>query len=130
MKIFNYSLFPFVFLAIIVLLPRCYYDSEEFLFPDTGTTCDTVSVTYSGSVKSILQNNCLSCHANSVATALGGNVRLEDYADVKLRADEGKLVGTISHAQGFVPMPQGVPRLDDCTIATVRIWVEQGAADN
>lgn len=117
-------------LVIIIVLPRCYYDSEEFLFPDTGATCDTVSVTFSQSVKPILRNNCLPCHANSVATALGGNVRLEDHADVKVKADEGKLVGTISHSPGFVPMPQGAPRLDDCTISTVRIWVEQGALDD
>jgi hypothetical protein len=117
-------------LVTILLLPRCYYDSEEFLFPDTGSTCDTVSVTFTQSVKPILQNNCLSCHANSVATALGGNVRLEDYADVKLRADDGKLVGTITHAQGFVPMPQGGPKINDCSIATVIIWVEEGAQNN
>jgi hypothetical protein len=120
----------FFALLIIILLPRCYYDSEEFLFPDTGTICDTANVTFSNSVSTILQNNCLSCHANTVATALGGNIRLEDYADVKVRADEGKLVGTISHAPGFVPMPQGAPRLDDCSIATVRIWVEQGTQNN
>lgn len=117
-------------MVIIALLPRCYYDSEEFLFPDTGKTCDTANVTFSQSVMPILQNYCLSCHANSVATALGGNNRLEDYADVKVKADDGKLVGTISHSPGFVPMPQGAPRLDDCTISTIRIWVEQGAAND
>lgn len=117
-------------LIIISFLPRCYYDSEEFLFPDTGTTCDTANVTFSQSVKPILQNNCLPCHANSVATALGGNIRLEDYADVKVKADDGKLVGTISHSPGFVPMPQGAPQLDDCTISSIRIWVELGAAND
>jgi hypothetical protein len=117
-------------LAIIAVLPRCYYDSEEFLFPDTNTSCDTAIVTFSGSVKPILQNNCLSCHANAVATALGGNVRLEDFNDIKLRADDGKLLGTISHAPGFVTMPQGAPKLDACTISTVRIWVELGAQND
>jgi mono/diheme cytochrome c family protein len=117
-------------LVSIIILNRCYYDSEEFLFPDTGSTCDTLSVTYSQSVVPIIQNNCISCHGNSVAAGLGGNVKLQDYADVKLRADDGKLVGTISHAQGYVTMPQGAPRLNDCTISTVRIWVEQGAQDN
>jgi len=117
-------------LLIIAMLPRCYYDSEEFLYPDTGAACDTVDVTFSQSLMPILQNNCLSCHANSVATALGGNIRLEDYSDVKLRADDGKLIGTISHGPGFVPMPQGAPKMSDCNIATVRIWVEAGAGNN
>lgn len=124
------AVISFCALLLVLLLNRCYYDSEEFLFPDTGGECDTVDVTYSASVKPILENNCLACHANNVSVALGGSVRLEDYADVKLRADEGKLVGTISHAQGFVPMPQGLPKLDDCLIETVRIWVEQGAENN
>lgn len=117
-------------LIMIILLPRCYFDSEESLFPDTSVTCDTFNVTYSGSVRPILQNNCLECHANNVSVALGGSVRLEEYADVKVRADDGKLVGVISHAPGFVPMPDGLPKLDDCSIAIVRKWVEDGAPNN
>ena len=119
-----------VFGAILITIHSCYYDSEEFLFPDTGSTCDTASVTFSLSVVPVLQNNCLTCHNNSAAVALGGNVKLQDYADVKLKADDGKLLGTVSHASGFVPMPQGAPKINDCSIDIIRIWVEEGAANN
>jgi len=114
----------------LLMNQACYYDSEEFLFPDIDDTCDTLNVTYAQSVVPILQNNCLTCHSNASSAGLGGNIRLEEYADVKLRADDGKLVGTISHAPGFVTMPQGLPKLDSCTIAIVRIWVQTGALNN
>jgi hypothetical protein len=116
--------------SALLFLHSCYYDSEEFLFPETGNTCDTTSVTYAQSVAPILRNNCLACHSNGSAAGLGGNVRLEDYADVKLKADEGKLLGVISHAPGFVPMPQGAPKLDDCSISVIRIWIEEGGQNN
>jgi hypothetical protein len=119
-----------VITASLVLMQGCYYDSEEYLFPDTGSTCDTVNVTYALSVVPILQDNCLSCHNNSVAVALGGNVKLQDYADVKLKADDGKLVGVISHAPGFVPMPQGAVKMNVCSISIIRLWVEGGAENN
>lgn len=108
----------------------CYFDSEEDLLPDSGSDCDTLNVTYAASVAVILDNNCLVCHDNTSATALGGNVKLENYADVKTVADNGKLLGTISHSPGFVTMPQGADKLDECTISTVRKWIEAGALNN
>jgi hypothetical protein len=112
------------------LAQGCYYNSEEFLFPEIGNNCDTTVVNYGQSVVPIIENNCLSCHSNTSATALGGNVRLEDYDDIKLRADDGKLLGTISHTPGFVPMPDGAPKLPDCNIDIIRLWIEAGALDN
>jgi hypothetical protein len=122
---------PLIFILIVsASLYGCYYDSEEYLFPDTGSNCDTTNVTYSGSVAAILDNNCLVCHNNASAAALGGNVRIEDYADVKIIAENGKLLGTINHSSGFVTMPQGADKLDACTISVVRIWIEAGAMNN
>jgi hypothetical protein len=119
----------FIVLAGIVLLQKCYYDSEEYLYPRTDSECDTANITYSGSVKPILQNNCYGCHSNSTSS-FGGNIRLEDYADVKIRADNGSLVGSITHSGGFSPMPKGAAKLQDCDIAVVQRWVEAGAPNN
>jgi hypothetical protein len=66
----------------------CYYDNEEYLYPQLNTVCDTVSVTYSVSVKSVLKQNCLSCHSNNTAASLGGNIKLENYANVKSRWEQ------------------------------------------
>jgi hypothetical protein len=114
----------------LLLLTGCYYDSKEYLFPVINTTCDTSSVTFSGSVQPILSDHCYACHSNSAASFFGSNIKLENYADVVIQADNGKLVGSISHQGGYFPMPKDAAMLDDCTIATVRIWVQSGSPDN
>jgi hypothetical protein len=123
----------FVIPALITVLTSvssCYYDSEEYLYPQTSNQCDTTQVTYALSVVPIIQNNCLSCHSNSTAANYGSNIKLEDYPDIKVQADAGTLLGTISHENGFTPMPFNSSKLDDCKITTIRIWVNAGAPNN
>jgi hypothetical protein len=122
-----------VFIASVLLMitvSRCYYDSEEFLFPQTSNQCDTTHVTFSNSVVPILQNSCLSCHANSVAASFGGNIKLENYADVKIQANNHKLLGSVAHENGYSPMPLGTSKLESCKIIIIRIWVNAGALNN
>jgi hypothetical protein len=45
-------------------------------------------------------------------------------------ADNGKLVGAITHAAGFLPMPQSAPKLSDCNINKIKDWVNRGALNN
>ncbi len=115
---------------ILVAVSACYYDSEEYLFPQSAGQCDTSNVTYTNSVVPILQNYCLACHSNANAPTLGGNYRLQDYADVKARADDQKLYGSIAQLTGYLPMPQNSSKLDDCKIATIKKWISAGAANN
>jgi hypothetical protein len=110
-------------LATAVLFTGCYYDVEEELYP---STCDTSSVTFA-SVNTILQANCLSCHNSSLSS---GNVNLDGHTQVKTYADNGKLMGTITHSSGFVPMPQGGNKLSDCEIATIQKWILNGTPNN
>ena len=63
--------------------------------------CDTTNVTYSVQVTSIM-NNCVSCHN---ASSPSGNIRLDNYTNVKTQVDNGKLIGSIEHKAGFSPMP-------------------------
>jgi hypothetical protein len=116
-------------ILIILLLSTCYYDSEEYLFPQVNNQCDTTSFTFSTDVKPILENNCYSCHSNSSAS-LGGGIKLEDYADVKVQASNGHLMGSIEHSSGFSPMPQGTAKLDDCKITIIRKWIDAGMLNN
>lgn len=121
--------FPMVIIIGFILIEGCYYDSEEYLYPQPGNQCDTVNVTFSLSVRPLLENYCYSCHSNSTSS-FGGNIRLEDYADVKARADNGSLLGSISHAGGFSPMPKGAAKLQVCQIAIVQKWIDAGAPNN
>jgi hypothetical protein len=115
---------------LLVIASSCYYDSEEFLYPQPGAVCDTTIVTYSQSVAPILTNYCLTCHSNTAAAAFGGNIRLESYSDVRSRADDHRLLGSIAHENGYSPMPLGTSKLDNCKISTIRIWINSGAQNN
>jgi hypothetical protein len=124
-----------IFLTAILLfslasgLQSCYYDTEEELYPaDPNAVCDTTNVTYSAAVKPILQQNCASCHSGGISAS--GGVDMEDFNQVQTVALNGKLVGTISHASGFKPMPQGGNKLPDCAIAKIKKWADSGAPNN
>jgi hypothetical protein len=108
----------------------CYYDSKEFLFPEINDGCDTINITFALSVAPVLDQYCLSCHGNSTAASYGSNIKLEDYTDVKAQADNGKLIGSISHESGYSPMPKGASKLDNCIITAIKQWIDAGAQNN
>ncbi|ACU63798.1 c-type cytochrome [Chitinophaga pinensis] len=92
-----------------------------------GNTCDTVNMKYAADVLPILQANCYSCHGNG---NVSGGVSLGSYASVKTQADNGNLVGTITHAAGYPAMPQGGAKLSDCNINKIKAWIARGAQNN
>jgi hypothetical protein len=120
-------IFPFITI-LILLLASCYYDNEEALYPSLNFSCDTTNVTYSGSVVTMLANNCLSCHSNVTAVAFGGNVALQNYADVVLKAD--RIAGSIKQLPTFKAMPKNGGKIKDCLITQFDIWVRKGKLNN
>ncbi len=88
--------------------------------------CDSTQYTYSIQIKAILDRACVGCHK---PTELNGDVNLSDYTHVKLTVDDGSLLGTIKHAVGYVPMPQGT-KLSQCEIRLVEKWIENGALND
>lgn len=110
---------------IIVSNSGCYYDKEEILYPQTA--CDTAVVTYSGSVVPVLLSNCISCHSGS---APSGGISLATYAAVKTQVDNGKLWGSVSHTSGFSPMPKNASKLNTCSLAKIKKWIDAGAPNN
>ncbi len=91
------------------------------------TDCDTTVFTYSGAIRSIIQQNCVGCHNSSFSNA---GVVLDSYQGVAAIANDGRLLGTISHSAGFIPMPFNAAKLPDCKIAQVRKWIEAGSLNN
>ena len=114
-----------IFIVGVMLFNGCYYDVEEDLYP--GAVCDTTNITYSLSVKPIINENCISCHSQAVQQ---GTVILETYADVLVYVNSGQLIGAITHAPGFAAMPQGAAKLDDCSILKIETWIGAGSPDN
>lgn len=117
--------YPFTLLTL--LLGSCSYDAEEELYPPNGA-CNTVNVTYSGTVSGLLGSyGCMSCHSGS---APEGNINLQGHTNVKAVATTGKLYGAINHAPGFHPMPEGAPKMASCDINKIKAWIDAGAPNN
>jgi hypothetical protein len=116
------------FVTILFIAGSCYYDSEEALYPTLSSSCDTVNVTFSGTITTILANNCLSCHSNAAAASAGGNIMLQDYADV--HAKTAAILGSIKHSGSYSPMPKNGGMIKPCSITQFDIWVNKGAQNN
>lgn len=95
---------------------------------DSQMPCDTSNVTYSNTIQPILENNCYTCHNADDASSIGGNIVLDNYQAVEEKAT--RMLNAVQHAEGYSNMPKGQPKLDECTIAKIRIWVEEGALNN
>lgn len=115
-----------VVLLLIGCLSACYYDKESELLVIDGTECDTMSITYSAKIDSILLENCIGCHSIAGAALSGGGIVLEGYNNAKTFAQNGQLAGSIQHAQGFSPMPKNQPQLNQCSIDQINAWITAG----
>jgi len=110
---------------VLVVLPSCVSNNEEELYPDQ--VCDTLMITYSGTIAPIIDQHCVRCHS---AVAPSSGIPLEGYDHLKAVVDDEVLVGSIKHQDGFVPMPDEAPKLPDCDIHQIEIWVDNGAPNN
>lgn len=120
MKKYKIRLLPLL-AGLLLYLGACQHDPVMPSVPDPDpSNCDTNTVTYELSVKPILENNCFSCH-NSGNTS--GGIDLTDYTKLTSLAANGALLGSISHFNGFSPMPQGGNKLSDCDIAKIDKWI-------
>ncbi len=88
--------------------------------------CDTARYTYAAVIQPILTNNCVGCHKPG---ALSVGIDLSTYTSVKTQVANGKLWGSVSHATGYSPMPQG-GKLSDCQISQISKWIDAGAPNN
>ena len=116
-------------LAAAVVLAGCYNDSIEELYPANtgGTTCDTATVTYSGSIKPIIDAQCATSGCHDAAT-IGGGYNMTTYDGVK--SASARIVGAITWQSGYSAMPKGMNKLDDCNVAKIRKWIADGALNN
>jgi len=89
----------------------------------SDTLCDTTAVSYTGTIKSILDNNCNGCHSSS-------NPILSDYISVKNYLDASKTVFIEAiFYTGLHPMPPSY-QLSDCQKNQTRSWINGGYPNN
>lgn len=89
--------------------------------------CDTTVFTYPAAVALTVNTYCKGCH-NPLSP--GGGIDLSTYTAVKSLALNGLLMGSITHAAGFIAMPKGSSKLSDCKIRQVQKWIQAGALNN
>jgi hypothetical protein len=92
-----------------------------------NTSCDSTQFKYGANISFLIGANCTGCHSGA---APSGNIDLSSYNTVKVQAANGKLVGSVTRAAGFLPMPQGTGKLSDCQITQIKKWVAAGALNN
>ena len=115
---------PFGLITITVLIlffTACYYDNEEALYPALKRSCDTLNISYAGSIAAILSDNCYSCHSDANA-AFGGGVHLQKLSDVV--SYSSKILPAIKRT-GQIPMPPS-GKLNSCSVTQFDIWIRIG----
>lgn len=107
-------------------LSDCDIAKIEIWIRDTTFTepeppeCDTVNVTYPGTIQPLLGQFCLDCHSGPTPE---GGLNFEDYETVAFVAQSGQLLGAIRHEAGYSAMPPSGIMLSDCDIAKFEIWI-------
>lgn len=107
--------------TLLVSTVACTNDSTEDLIDNTPV----VNVTYTANVKSIIDNNCIMCHANPPEN--GAPMPLLTYENVKQAIQERGLIDRISREQGADGMmPFGGQRLPQNVIDIIVQWNAEG----
>lgn len=110
---------------LFVLLAGCTNETDSNL---VGTDTNTGPVTYANSVKSIIDNNCISCHGTVPSN--GAPMSLTTYADVKNAVLNRGLIDRITLPQGAPGMmPNGGTRLPQNSINKIIEWNNTGLVE-
>lgn len=109
-----------IIIGSIFVLSSCVNDSEDDLIEQMQTP---QLITYENNIKSIIDNNCIICHANPPVN--GAPYSLMEYDDVKNNVVN--IINRISRQEGEAGlMPLGGPRLPQNLIDQVIQWQTDG----
>jgi hypothetical protein len=139
MKKLNRSKSRYLVLAIIsgflFFMSSCYYDSVEELDPNFGQigNCDTSgTISFSQQVNPIITTFCGSTGGSATSCHGAGSVSgipLVSHLDISSSASDN-LMDAIRQINGASPMPKGGGKLDNCRIATIQKWIDEGKLNN
>ena len=110
-----------ILLVLSTSITSCYYDVEDELY----ITCEAPEeVSFSEDVNPLIQQGCAisGCHVSSNSN----RVNLETYQEIKASVDNGSF-------QSYVIVDRSMPPsgpLNDCEIAILNKWINQGAPNN
>jgi hypothetical protein len=111
------------------LLDSCTSASKEELVPAGCKTDDTLYVvSYTSDVVPIFESNCYACHGATSHDNSG--INLQDTTVLNHYIQTGQLLGNITQAPGYDPMPKDGPKMDTCDISIIHQWIRQGYPQN
>jgi len=93
---------------------------------EDAANCVTTNMSYKTNIVPIIDTNCKGCH-NPNNTS--GGIDLSTYTQMKKYADNGVLVGVITHDPNYIAMPVG-SKLSQCNIDKIKSWITDGALNN
>lgn len=92
---------------------------------DSKNPCDSSNITYSLSVKKVMTDYCIGCHASSAS------VPLTTYVQVKNAVQNRNLWKSVNHFSGSLMMPPDASaKLSNCNLRKIKIWIDSGMPDN
>jgi mono/diheme cytochrome c family protein len=109
-------------IGLFFFMTNCTKDKPDPPLPDP---CDTTQVTYSGIVKTIVDQNCAvsGCHVPGGS----GNGDFTSYPGLKEKVDNGSFIKHIITQKSMPPPPR---MLSDCDRNKLLAWVNKGALNN
>jgi uncharacterized membrane protein len=109
----------------LFILPLAFFSCTNDSTADLTGGAIGDEITYNNTVKAIITNNCIMCHAATPVN--GAPMSLTTYADVKNAVLNRGLLNRISRAQGTPGMmPNGGTRLPQATIDKIDSWAGNG----
>ncbi|HQV76213.1 MAG TPA: cytochrome c [Flavobacteriales bacterium] len=91
------------------------------------TACDTLNVTYSGTIAPLVAQRCAGCHGGGTPQ---GGLNFGSWSVLNSVAADGRLADAIQHVPGAPAMPPTGAMLPDCRIQQFLIWIDSGAPNN
>lgn len=98
---------------MLVTLFGCQNDPMTLDPDEDPIACDTVAVSLSADIMPFLTPKCLGCHGNSLQS---GGYNLATHAGIMVAVNGERLLGSVRHEQGFIAMPIGSDKLNECQI--------------
>ena len=109
--------------VLLYSMQSCTYNNATELYP-----CDSLNVSYKQDIEPIIRNNCYACHGNGNSEVFGNGNNFQAYDSIV--GYTPIIVPSITHAPGAIAMPKGRPKLNDCDIAKIKNWINNGAPNN
>lgn len=112
---------PKLILSLLIIttlyISACTY--ADIIEPDDGGEI-TRKVTYSGDIKNIMFNNCLTCHSGSIPAA---QLDLTTYTNVKWAAKNQNLLKAVNNGKNPMPPARLLPQFQRKIIEK---WINDG----